>query len=262
MRTVGIVVALGLLSSTAFADPPEVGAAPTATLVPAMELRGRSEIDTRGRAGAQLRIGLGGVAEFGVGTMELDTAGARTRSSVSMPPVGDAQLLVTATFRIGVAENRLFRGQPGVALGFEKSFVHGDDAGATRVAALTLAASRNLGPVGLHAGAVLWDAELARDGAAPFLLHDRGMRAQLRPFAAAELRVTPRATALASLTWKPVIAGDGIALTAVATAGARYGLTPAVSLDAGVELARGDARIVGGIAWRWRCPRLSHRNLP
>src|SRR5690242_21464995 len=48
------------------------------------------------------------------------------------------------SFRLGVAEDRLFTGQPGVTLGFRKSFERNHGGEKTRIAELTLVASKHL----------------------------------------------------------------------------------------------------------------------
>ena len=71
------------------------------------------------------------------------------------------QPYVTASFRLGVAEDRLFEGQPGVTLGFRKSFERNHDGYQTRIAELTLVASKHLGKnAAIHVGGAFWDASV------------------------------------------------------------------------------------------------------
>jgi hypothetical protein len=254
MRWMAAIACL-LISSTAAAEP--------GTLVPGGDFRARATIDSRARLGSELRIGLGDVAEFGVGTVDLDgVAGAHVRSATApMESEAEPALLLLASFRIGVREDRLFPGQPGAVLGFEKSFEHERDGVSTRVAMLQLGMSHTMGALVLRTGAMMWDASIEREGEAPFLLHDRGMRAQVRPFAAADVGVTPRVRATATIAWKPVVAGGAVALEPVMTGEIRYGLWTDLSVSAGVQLARDDVRAFVGLACRWHPTLFATRSL-
>jgi hypothetical protein len=96
---------------------PEVLTTPTGWLLPAGALYSRNAIDTGGGITSDDRVGLGDVAEFGVAT----TDQVRERKLPDDKP-DRIQPYVTASFRLGVEESRLFRAQPGVTLGFRKSF--------------------------------------------------------------------------------------------------------------------------------------------
>lgn len=146
----------------------------SAWLLPAAVMSTRTAADTSGATMADADIGLGGVAEFGVSTL-VDVA-AR-----------DAPY-VFATFKLGIAEDRVFRGQPAFALAFRKSFVHVHDGVTTQLAQLSLTASKHLGErVALHASGAMWDARIEAGNA-------RGDErvAQLAASAAVEVAVQKR----------------------------------------------------------------------
>ena len=96
---------------------PQVWTTPTGWLLPAAVLYSRTGVDTGGGVQSDQRVGLGDVAEFGVSTTD------QVRRRADATAVAKAiQPYVTATFRMGVGEDRLFAGQPGLVLGFRKSF--------------------------------------------------------------------------------------------------------------------------------------------
>jgi hypothetical protein len=185
---------------------PEVLNTPTGWLLPAGVLYSRNRIDTGGGVSSDSRVGLGDVAEFGVATTdqvhERQTDSSKEKSEVLQP-------YVTASFRLGVDENRLFKGQPGVTLGFRKSFEREHLGSKTRIAELTLVASKHLGPdVALHLGGSVWDASLQESAAAamppdPITLHGQGFAKQLRAFGGFEARPLPRSEILVDLSWAP-----------------------------------------------------------
>src|SRR5262249_36980899 len=98
-------------------DFPEVLNTPTGWLLPAAVLYSKNALDTGGGITSDTRVGLGDVAEFGVAT----TDQVRERTLAGDKPER-IQPYVTASFRLGVSENRLFDNQPGMTLGFRKSF--------------------------------------------------------------------------------------------------------------------------------------------
>src|SRR5262249_1653043 len=147
---------------------PQLIGAPTGFLLPAAVLYSRTRLDTSGGFVTDERVGLGDVAEFGIST--LDDVRAKNAMTDSPSPI---QPYVAANFRMGVTEDRLFDGQPGVVLGFRKSFSRPDDGVSSRVAELTLVASKHLGThAALHVGYAFWDASLD-SSAGSTALHDR-----------------------------------------------------------------------------------------
>ena len=121
---------------------PEVLTTPTGWLLPAAVLYSRTAIDTGGGvSSSDNRVGLGDVAEFGVATTDQvreRDAGERDR------PSGSSR---TSPRRSGSASPRTgcSSSQPGVTLGFRKSFERNHDGYKTRIAELTLVASKHLG---------------------------------------------------------------------------------------------------------------------
>jgi hypothetical protein len=217
-------------------EAPDVLLAPSARLLPAGLIYSRSLLDTSGGFAGDLRVGLGDVAEFGVGTTDL----VRERATADAAPERIAPY-ATATFRMGVAEDRLFRGMPAVALGFRKSFERRASEHTTRIAELHLVGTRRLGArTILHLGAVFWDASLQPDGGAPILLHDRGLGRQVRPVGGIELRPLDDAQILVDLAWVPEVcygcAGEPISLTAILSWGVRYEVAPWLRIESGVRV--------------------------
>jgi len=187
---------------------PEVLTTPTGWLLPQAVLYSRTTIDTGGGVSSDTRVGLGDVAEFGVAT----TDGVRERDSDATRSTR-IQPYVVASFRLGVQEGRLFDAQPGVTLGFRKSFERHHADFATRIAELTLVASKHFGKYfALHAGGAFWDASLGGDldndpstVREETTLHDfHGVaKHQMRAFGGLEVRPLPRSQILIDIGWAP-----------------------------------------------------------
>jgi hypothetical protein len=227
-------------------DFPEVLTTPTGWLLPAGVLYSKNALDTGGGVVSDNRIGLGDVAEFGLAT----TDQVRERDTIADKPAR-IQPYVTASFRMGVAESRLFDDQPGVTLGFRKSFERNHNGQNTRIAELTLVASKHLGPrTALHAGAALWDASLQSTGDPPppgetepheFTLHDQRRRDQIRVFGGFEARPLPRSQILIDLGWGPEFCyrcadPDKIRLRPELSWGVRYAVSRSMHLESGVRV--------------------------
>jgi len=223
-------------------EMPVVLEAPTADLPPGGVIIGRAGVGTAGGLGADLRVGLGGVAELGIGTTDLvrvrrcDGAVCNDRAVQPYP---------LALFQMGVAEDRLFRHQPALALGFRKSFERDHDDRTSQVAELYLVASKRLGHrLRVHAGGELWDAGLRRssgDASERVTLHDRGVRRQLRAFGGLDLAALPRSHLLVELDWVPELrlgepGRDWIALTPTLAWGVRYQLSEWAMVESGVRV--------------------------
>ncbi|MCE9575750.1 MAG: hypothetical protein K8W52_21550 [Deltaproteobacteria bacterium] len=218
-------------------EMPQVISAPSARLLPAGVLYSRSGLDTSGGLSTDWRIGLGDVAEFGLAVSDL----IRQRHAP-----GDAPTRIdgyaNAIFKMGIAEDRLFRGQPAIALGFRKSFERAPDAWATRVAELHLVASKRLGSkASVHLGGVFWDAAIKHDGAQVLALHDRSVADQLRAFGGLELEPLPDAKILVDLYWSPefcfgCVDAERIQLRPLLSWGVRYTVTHWMKLESGVRV--------------------------
>ena len=223
---------------------PEVLNAPTGWLLPAGVLYSRNAIDTGGGVSSDHRVGLGDVAEFGVATTdqvyERDTDSPHERATQIQP-------YVTASFRMGIEEGRLFTSQPGVTLGFRKSFERLHHEAKTRIAELTLVASKHLGPdVAIHLGGSVWDASLQQQPGAetppdPVTLHGH-LADQLRAFGGFEARPLPRSEILVDISWAPEFcygcaSGIGtIKLRPELAWGVRYRVARFLHIESGVRV--------------------------
>ncbi len=232
---------------------PEVLTTPTGWLLPAAVLYSKTSLDTGGGVSSDTRVGLGDVAEFGIAT----TDSVRERDDNADVRTDRIQPYVTASFRLGIQENRLFTGQPGFTLGFRKSFERNHDGFSTRIAELTLVASKHLGPnVAFHVGGAFWDASLEGDLDADdssdrreVTLHglDR-VESQIRAFGGLELRPLPKSQILIDLGWSPEFcyrctAGAGrhpdankIRLRPTLSWGVRYEVAEWMRLESGVRV--------------------------
>ncbi len=224
---------------------PEVLTTPTGWLLPAAVIYSRTSIDTGGGVTSDNRVGLGDVAEFGLAT----TDAVRERDSGSDKQVDRIQPYVTASFRLGVAEDRLFEAQPGVTLGFRKSFERNHDGFKTRIAELTLVLSKHLGKnAAIHVGGAFWDASLEGElesGSGmrrELLFHDGPTRNQLRAFGGIEVRPLPRSQILVDLGWSPEFCyhctddADKIKLRPTLSWGVRYAVADFMNLESGVRV--------------------------
>jgi hypothetical protein len=132
---------------------PEVLTTPTGWLLLAAGDVLETSLDTGGGVTSDTRVGLGDVAEFGIAT----TDQVRERDDNGDARSQRIQPYVTASFRLGISESRLFRAQPGFTLGFRKSFERNHGGFTTRIAELTLVASK-------HAGKHVASTSAARSG--------------------------------------------------------------------------------------------------
>jgi hypothetical protein len=227
---------------------PEVLTTPTGWLLPAAVIYSRTALDTGGGVSSDNRVGLGDVAEFGVAT----TDRVRARLDSMMRPE-QIEPYFTATFRMGVAEHRLFEEQPGVVLGFVKSFEREHDGFKTRIAELTLVASKHLGArTAIHIGGSFWDASL-QSSSVDTSLHDRTAHSvsdQIRAFGGLEVRPLDKSEILIDLGWSPEFcyscdAGSQIRLRPQLSWGVRYEVADWMHLESGVRVPDiGDANLL------------------
>jgi hypothetical protein len=224
---------------------PELLTTPTGWLLPAAVLYSRSSIDTGGGVTSDSRVGLGDVAEFGLAT----TDAVRERDTDTDKQVNRIQPYVTASFRLGVAEDRLFTNQPGVTLGFRKSFERNHGGFKTRIAELTLVASKHLGEnTAIHFGGAFWDASLegpidvGSDARREIAFHDGPFRNQLRAFGGIEVHPLPRSQILVDLGWSPEFCyhcsddAGKIKLRPTLSWGVRYAVADFMNLESGVRV--------------------------
>jgi len=224
---------------------PEVLRIPTGWLLPAAALYSTTSIDTGGGVASDYRVGLGDVAEFGVAT----TDQVRARAVATDKPER-IQPYVVASFRLGVAEHRLFDAQPGVALGFRKSFERSHHGEKSRIAELTLVASKHLGSrAAVHLGAAIWDASLqatepaaGEDTPPEITLHGHGYGNQLRVFGGFEAEPLPRSSILVDLGWAPELCyrctapTEQIKLRPELSWGVRYRVASFLNIESGVRV--------------------------
>jgi len=214
---------------------PQVFGAPTARILPALVFYSGSGTDTGGNLTGLAMVGLGDVADFGV-----ESSGhgrdwwSSTNSAHSLLSFFAAQL------RMGIDEDRLFRHQPAVALGYRKSFEREVDGIDSRTAELYLAASKRLGSrISLHTGISLLDASMRQaDSDQAVYIHDRGLGSQVRPILAIELEPKANARVMLETFWAPDLRYDTqeIALNATFAFGVRYALADWALLESGVSV--------------------------
>ncbi len=220
-------------------DLPVLFDSATGYLLPAGVILSSLGVDTGGGVSSDLRIGLGDVAEFGIGT----TDAVRVRRCNPNCEYDAVNPYPLALFKMGVAEDRLFTHQPAMALGFRKSFERNHNGRSTRIAELYLVASKSLGPnVRLHAGGVFWDASVKDGDDNEVLLHDGGIKDQLRAFGGVELQPLPRSRLMLELSWIPEFrlgeadVADKIALRPRFAWGVRYELASWAMIESGVRI--------------------------
>lgn len=224
---------------------PEVLTTPTGWLLPAAVIYSKFSLDTGGGVTSDTRVGLGDVAEFGVAT----TDQVRERMDDDDKRASRIQPYVTASFRLGVAENRTFSGQPGLTLGFRKSFERNHDGFKTRIAELTLVASKHVGDyTAIHLGGAFWDASVEGrlDGDAAdrreVAFHDGQTANQVRVFGGLEVRPLPRSQILIDLGWAPEFCyrcafdDNKIKLRPTLSWGVRYQVANYMHLESGVRV--------------------------
>lgn len=221
--------------------------APTARMLSAGVISSSASIDTVGGAQLDLKIGLGGVAEFGIGSTDYirvrDCAGCDART-VNFVPL--------ARFVMGLPEHRMFRHQPALALGFQKSFTRNHDGRSSRYASLYMVASKRLGTANIHGGMMIWDGVIQRDDETEVALHDGPVRKMIRPYGGFEVLARERSHVIVDLTWNPelkitqdLLDPDGIRLRPMLSWGVRYAAGRRVSLEAGVRVPDiGDANLL------------------
>ena len=212
--------------------------APTARMLEAGAISASAAIDTVGGAQLDLKIGLGGVAEFGIGS----TDHIRVRDCESC----DARIVrfvPVARFVMGLPEHRLFRHQPALALGFQKSFTRNHDDRASRYASLYMVASKRIRTANLHGGVMVWDGVIQRDDDSEVSLHSGPVSKMLRPYGGIEVLARERSHVIVDLTWNPELEiardlsdRDQIKLRPMLSWGVRYAASPRVALEAGVRV--------------------------
>jgi hypothetical protein len=182
---------------------PRVLHVPTAWLQSPGRVYGSTGLDHRGGGFFAIAGGLGRLAEIDVNITDRFVRCAANCQGDERST--SAAWVASALFKIGAGADALFAGQPALALGFRKSFYVTEAAASSTekpvLAELYAAASRRVGPLGLHVGAQLFDA--STDSAR--LLDTGNPARRIRPFAGLEWTppIYPRTTVLADLSWVP-----------------------------------------------------------
>ena len=187
---------MAIAARVAAADPaaPRVVTAPTAWLPGAGTLVGSAGLDHRLQPAIAIDAGLGELAAVELGA-DSDVRTCTIAQGCDTDHLATPRLLPRAAFRIGAPQDAWFTGQPAVVLGARVTI--GDPpAHGLAIGEVYVAASRELGPVRLHAGADLLAARDARGEA---------FGPRLRPFGAIELTPPqyPRTTLVGDLAWVP-----------------------------------------------------------
>jgi hypothetical protein len=232
---------------------PLIFTAPSGRMLPAAVIWSSSGVHTGGGYYGDLFVGLGDVAEFGVGVTDL----IRVRPAPGEDPL-PIEPFGQASFKMGVPEDRFVRYQPAISLAFRKSFEHTFGTAKVRTAALYLMATKSLGSkVSVHAGGVLWDAAIREPMADAYFFHDEGLEHQIAPVLAIEAEPKDGSSIMVELNWVPEFtrAPADIELSAMLTWGVRYRITPLFAFESGVRV-QGiddanllDAQIFGQLSW-------------
>lgn len=212
--------------------------APTARMLEAGAISASGAIDTVGGAQLELKIGLGGVAEFGIGS----TDHIRVRDCASCD-ARTVRFVPVARFVMGLPEHRMFQHQPALALGFQKSFTRNHDGRASRYASLYVVASKRIGTANLHGGMMVWDGVIQRDDDSEVALHDGALGKVVRPYGGFEILARERSHVIVDLTWNPELEiarslddPDRIRLRPMLSWGVRYAVSARTALEAGVRV--------------------------
>jgi len=219
---------------------PFVFNAPTARLLPGAVIYSSSGVDTGRGLSSQLEVGLGDVAEFGVTVTDL------IRGQDGDTPNSEPDGLfpyILAHFKMGVAENRMFKNQPAVALGFRKSFERNAHDHTSQVAELYFVMSKDFGrKLTIHGGGSFWDASLSREEG-DVSLHGASdsYTDQLRAFGGIEIRPLADAQIMLELFYVPQFvyhetAPETIELHPELAWGVRYELARWAVIEAGVRI--------------------------
>lgn len=250
LARIALVAAL-LAGRAASADPADARllTAPTAWLPPAGALTASAAFEPSASArddGAVIvGYGLGGLAALELG------ADTEIRTCTRCDEPANARWFPRAAFRIGAPQDAWFRGMPALALGLKNTFA-APGFGVfqrPRVTEAYVVASRDLGVVRVHAGAVAVAAAFGDLELAPVL----------RPVAGLELRppTWPRSSFLADVAWSTRLEAEaepsdrrGPRLEMMIGGGARYQFFRWASIDLGVRFPREEGLANGKVMVR------------
>lgn len=241
-------LAVGMLAGPARADEapvevasPVVFTAPAGRILPSGVIFPRASFDTSKSFLGEVRFGLAGLVEVGF---------------VSTPYVRfERPLRDRAEFfdgypmllgRLGLDQGRLWDWQPGITLGYRKSFIVTQFERQTQLSEITLAVTADLGAhVVLTAGLAKWDGEIAFDERGEKLTwaldEQKSYTERIRPFVGLEVHITPGLSLLGEYYFMPefeyaVAAREPeIELDAAASFGMRATLRPWLIIDFGAR---------------------------
>jgi hypothetical protein len=230
-------IATGLSRESA-ADPTtdRVFAAPTAWLAPEGSIVGTAAVDLRAIAEGRFEstfvvgYGLGGIAQLDVGT-DADVRGCADPCGGLPQPL----YLGRASFRMGVAQDRWFRGMPALLVGTRVSLGSSGSFDDLKVVDTYAVASRSLfeDKLRLHAGAIAFDARfVAPDG-------EKTLGVTIRPVAGLEWTPPqyPRTSLMGDITFMPVLVADAAGQRAQAEWVAGWGVRYQAFAWGAIELA-------------------------
>ena len=243
-----IAIAIVLAASTAAADPvePRLLTAPTAWLPDANGVIASAGLDMRGETSFAGDLGIGGIAELELG---VDSDARQCATSPCGTDSGHALAtslhLARAAFRIGAPQDAWFSGEPAVALGVRETIAAGHAIGEAY-----LVASRELGPIRLHAGLDALESTIAA--------------AQLFPLGGFEY--TPpqfaNTTLMADIAWQPIFGEMTASYEWIAGIGVRYRRFSWLSVELDYRAREGESlagsTVLARIVVRWppkRCAR-------
>jgi hypothetical protein len=248
------IAALILCSPMAVAEPPpaqesspvEVAdpilfTAPTGRIIPSGVIYPRIGADTSESFIGSVVVGLGGLVEFGF----TSTPYVRWER----PWRGKAEFTDGYPFlvgRIGLNEGDLWTWQPGIALGYRKSFVVGLAGRETEASELNLAVTKQFGAhVSVTLGVAKWGGSielLERDADGRYeLAEEKTYGERIRPFGGVELRFLESYRILLEYYYMPefeLVPADrqpNIELDAAFSVGLRSQLWPWLTLDVGTR---------------------------
>ncbi|HEY5937660.1 MAG TPA: hypothetical protein VIU61_23595 [Kofleriaceae bacterium] len=205
-----VAAVLCALAGSGHADPVQsrVFTAPTAWLPPPSAIVGSAGLDMRELVGDSrvddsviIAYGLGGLAALELGT----DSDIRACIDCSERPV--STWFGRAAFRIGARQDAWFTGMPALVLGVRTTYTSRSPFLDARAVEVHVVASRELGPVRVHAGGALHAA--SHGGETPADTDDREERGRVRPLAG-------------DIAWVPILQQDQIRLEWAASWGVRY----------------------------------------
>lgn len=184
--------------------------------------------------------GLGQLAEIDI---ELSDSLAVCSACSGDETHADSLMAASALFKIGLQEDWLGGWQPALALGYQKTLWTDVPAAAGELtcARVFAVASQQLGPIQVHAGVDLWDAEVT-SGDRRELLSQRPLGERIRPLGGFSWvpSIYPRTSLIGDISWVPVVEDGTADLRWLAGWGVRYQALEWSSIELSVRHREGD----------------------